>query len=138
MRIASFTSQTAWFRPWFHLVPLGFATSDCQCLIANGLASALEGNQLRRAWFHVPRLLLVSINRRWGGTAVSPEIHRKGLGSSLGSTWFRHGSTQRSLTESHVFKAVCLGVGLGSTWFPAVAPQTSWFRPWFHVVLIWF
>ena len=56
------------------------------------------------------------------------------LGSSLGSTWFRHGSTQRSLTESYVFKAVCLGFGLGSTWFPAVAPQTSWFRPGFHLV----
>ena len=60
------------------------------------------------------------------------------LGSSLGSTWFRQGSTQRILTESYVFKTVCLGFGLGSSWFPAVAPQTSWFRPWFHVVPICF
>ena len=90
------------------------------------------------------------------------------LGSSLGSTWFRHGSTQRGLTESYVFKAVCLGVSawvplgflpslhkrlgfvLGSTWF--LFGSETWvrpgdvcftnihacFQPWFHLVPTWF
>ena len=57
------------------------------------------------------------INRRWGGTAVSPEIHRKGLGSSLGSTWFHMVEMTMETGLRELNPLVPALVPLGSTWF---------------------
>ena len=122
--VSCFASIPAWFQPWFHLVPTWFHTAKSHRVLC--FRSSLP-------WFR-PGFHLVSC-RRSTNVLVSSLVPRGSnlvlkhgyvpamsvlrtfmLVSSLGSTWFRQGSTSRNLTEQHIFQTVC------------------WLRRWFHLV----
>ena len=109
-----------WFRPWFHLVPLGSTARTWRFRL--GSADICLGSALGSTWFHlVP----------------------------LGSTWFHGPHMAVSLREcGHLpwfrpwFRPWFPLVPLGSVRFHDLHMEVSrgecwnlpWFRPWFHLV----
>ena len=131
-----------WFRPWFHLVPLGSTARTWRFRL--GSADICLGSALGSTWFHL--VPLGSTARSWRFRLGSADIC---LGSALGSTWFHGPHMAVSLREcGHLpwfrpwFRPWFPLVPLGSVRFHDPHMEVSrgecghlpWFRPWFHLV----
>merc|ERR1712143_54866 len=99
-----------WFRPWFHLVPLGFTARAWR--FRAGSAGICLGSALGSTWFHlVSRPAHGGFARGVREFALVPPL------VPPGSTWF-HGPRMA------VSRGEC--------------GNLPWFRPWFHLVPLGF